>query len=322
MPYTSTEQLQWLIELDRYITLRRRIGGAEPSIGYPDGADVNLPRVYFVDSVHGAVNNSGLRPDLAITTLQAAHDLCTAGRNDFIICLPGHVESLATASVITLSKSGITVLGMGAGNTRPTFTWTATAATWLVSGANVTIKNILCTSTIAAVVKLFSVTGAYVTFDAVDYVEDGTTDCLQFILTTATADFLTVKNSTWIRDVTSASAVSAWIGLVGADYCKVLDNYGTMKGTAANSADGFVVGSTTLSKGVEIARNTFIITTSTGAIPISLLASSTGHVHDNRVASAKTAIAGQVACASAFAAENYVCNTVNLSGLLDPVVDS
>ena len=73
---------------------------------------------------------------------------------------------------------------------------------------------------------------------------------------------------------------------------------------------------------VWIEGNRFISTNSTGAIVISLLAASTGMVVNNFVASAKTAIAGQVAMASAFGGNNYANNTANTSGLLDPVVDS
>lgn len=324
MAYSSIlEQLEWFTMLDRYSTLRRRIGGSEPSIGYPDGADVNLPHIYYVDSVNGAATNSGLRPDLALTTIQAAHDFCVAGRNDIVIVLPNHVETFAAASALTLSKSGVSVIGMGSGATRPKLTWaTLTTATALVSGSNVTIKNILCTSTIAALVKLWSVTGTDVTFEGVDYQEDGTTDCLSFITTTAAAKRMIVRGCTWIADTTARSAVTNWIKIVGADYCQITDNYGVMNGTAANSADGWVVGATTLSKSVLIARNTFITLVSTGAIGISLFTGTTGHVNYNSVASVKTAIAGQVACASAYASQNFVNNSVNLSGLLDPVVDS
>jgi hypothetical protein len=261
-----------------------------------------------------------LEPSAPFSTLAQAIAASVANRGDVIYLMAGHVETVAGA--YTINKAGVQIFGLGAGSNRPTFTLSATASVFNVSAANVTFRNILITSTIAAVVKAFNVTAANVTFDGVDYQEDGTTDLLQFILTSAAADFLTVKNCKWYRDTTSASSVSAWIGLVGADYCEIVDNYLTLKGTAANSADGFVVGATTLSKSVHIARNAVVISVSTGAVPISLLANSTGIVHDNRVSSAKTAVAGSVALASAYGHNNLANNTVNTSGLLDPVVDT
>lgn len=313
--------MEFLASLDRYLTLLKRVGGSEPSIGQPTGESVNMPRVFFVDSVHGSATNGGLQPALALTTIQAAHDLCTAGRNDMVVCLPGHAENIATASALTLSKSGVTVIGVGSGALRPTLTWTTTGSTCLVSGANVTLKNILCTSTVAEQVKLFSVTGTDVTFDGVDYIEDGSTSCLQFLLTTSAAKRLTVKNCSWQRGTTAAVAVSVWIQLVGADFCKIIDNYLILKGTAGN-ADAFITGTGTLSAGVEIARNYAYITPSVAAVALTMLASSTGIIHDNRFGSLKTASAGTVANANCFCYENYVQNELAKSGFLDPAPDS
>ena len=59
------------------------------------------------------------------------------------------------------------------------------------------------------------------------------------------------------------------------------------------------------------------------ALAVAMLASSsTGFVHDNRVAAAVTTLAGTVALASAYGAENYTLNTANKSGILDPVADT
>lgn len=318
----NVDGVRLLVELEHYTSLLDRLG-AEPSIGKPDGTYRGLPNVFFVDSGTGANTNNGRRPDKAVATLAyAVANLPTANNGDVIVVLPGHTETIAAAAGIACATAGVSIVGIGTGAARPTFTWSTTGSTWTITAASVSIKNILCTSTVAAMVKMFSVSAAHATFEAVDYVEDGATDALQFILTTAAADYLKVIGCKWIADTTAPTSVRAWIGLVGADYATITDNFCYLRGTAANSADGFVVGATTLSKAVEIARNTVVITISTGAIGISLLASSTGHVHHNSVASVKTAIAGQVACASAYASENYVNNTVNLSGLLDPVVDS
>lgn len=321
MAYSTLESLQWLAEIDRYQNLLRRMG-SEPSIGAADGSSRYMPHIFYVDSVHGNANHGGLSTDTALTTLQAAHDMCTAGRGDVIVCLPGHVEDVASAGAITLSKSGISVLGIGSGALRPTFTWkTLTTASIIVSGANITLKNILCTSTIAALAKLFSVTAAHVTFDAVDYVEDGSTDALQFILTTTTTDDLTVKNCSWYAGTTARSAVSVWIGLNGADRFKCLDNYLIHKGTA-NNADALITGATTASIGVEIARNKAYFSPSNACIAITMLANSTGSIYNNYFGVSKTGIAGSIAPASCFCFENYVSNEVAKSGMAEPVIDT
>jgi hypothetical protein len=162
--------------------------------------------IYFVSSLTGT-NGAGYgqNPDAPAATLAyALANLVTAGQGDVVYVLPGHVEDIAGAAGIALSKSGVTVIGLGSGSLRPTFTWkTSTAATWTITAANCTIRNIRCTSTIAGLVKLFSITAAGATFDTVDYYEDGATDALQFILTTAAATDLTIKNCSWFRGTTA-----------------------------------------------------------------------------------------------------------------------
>jgi hypothetical protein len=52
-----------------------------------------------------------------------------------------------------------------------------------------------------------------------------------------------------------------------------------------------------------------------------MLSASTGYALRNYVASGKTNVAGSIALASLYGAENMACNTVNTNGYLDPVAD-
>lgn len=279
--------------------------------------------VFFVSSVSGSSGNDGLSASTPKATIAQAIALCTAAKGDVVIVMPGHAESLSGASALALNKSGVTIIGLGNGANRPALTLHTTDALITISAANVTLRNFQILTDVDAVVTCFSITAAGVTLDRVDFVETAACACLQFVLTTAAADDLTISNSKWVQTATAATALQQWIVLVGADRARITDNFANLKGYAtSNPANGVVVGATTASSDILIARNVFITTNSTGAIAISLLANSTGFVINNSVASAKTAIAGQVACANAYATNNYANNTVNTSGLLDPVVDS
>jgi len=77
------------------------------------------------------------------TSVQAALASARTGRGDYIICLPGHVESIAAANAWSNlgTKTDITVQCVGDGTNRPTFTWTVAAASLLLSAANVRIRN-------------------------------------------------------------------------------------------------------------------------------------------------------------------------------------
>lgn len=100
-------------------------------------------RVYYVRST--TVQN-GETEDIAartIPTLNAALGQCRANAGDTVFVLPGHVESIATADAMSNLVAGVNVVGLGRGNLRPTFTWTAAASTFLLDVANVSLGNLI-----------------------------------------------------------------------------------------------------------------------------------------------------------------------------------
>lgn len=280
-------------------------------------------RVFFVDSNGGGSTTSGGKsPETAFTTLASAIAACTASRGDVIYIMPGHSESLSGATALAINVAGISICGVGNRLNRPLFTWHTTDAKVTISAANVRLYNLQVATDVDAVVSMISVTAAGVVLDGVDFVDTAACAPLQFLLTTAGGDDLSIVNTRHVQTASAATSVQAWIGLVGADrfFCK--NNYWSLRGAASTAANGHIVGATTLSADVFIDSNRFIQSASTSAVPISLYTGSTGAVTNNLVASPKTAIAGSVAIASCYGMSNYACHVVNKSGLLDPVVDA
>ncbi len=303
--------------------------GGISSFGMPvlPGAGLIPPTTGSVFFVHSGTGNnttySGTDPTTPFSTIDYAIGFCTASKGDVIVVLPGHSESISGAAAIAADVAGISIIGLGWANLRPLITLHTTATTIAVSAANVTFRNLRIATDVDAVVKVFNITAAGCTLDAVDFVETAACAALQFVLTTAAADDLTIQNCKWVQTQTAATALQEWIRLVGTDRFRCLNNVASLKGYAtSNPANGVLVGATTAALDVYIEGNRFISTNSTGAIVISLLANTTGYVANNGVASEKTAIAGQVAIANCYGYNNYANNTVNTSGLLDPVVDS
>lgn len=97
---------------------------------------------FFVDS-NAASGGNGYSPEGAVTTLNAAVALCTANNGDVIIVMEGHAETLDSAADVDLSVAGIKVVGLGHGASRPTFTFTAAAATFAVGANSVWVENLL-----------------------------------------------------------------------------------------------------------------------------------------------------------------------------------
>ncbi len=287
------------------------------------GIDQHPGDIFFVNST-GGVDAAGYggSPDQPVATIDYAIGLCTANAGDVIYVAPGHTETIAAAGGIAADVAGISIIGQGRGSKRPLISFSATNSTFAISAANVLVKNIQCTPSIDEVVSMFVITGAYCTLDGVDHIDAGASlQTIQFVLTTNAADWLEIKNCTWIL-LTAPTATSVWISLVGPEGVNIHDNFARL--VLANAAGAFTIGGGTDPPYAHIHHNTFVQTGgTTQAAAIKLTTGTGAMVHDNRCAVGSTALAGIVAVGSAgYGAENYALNTPAVSGLLDPVADS
>lgn len=99
-------------------------------------------------------------------TLAAAMLKCRSGAGDIIVCLPGHSESVSTATAMANLVAGTRIIGIGNGGNKPVFRWTATSSQWAVSVADVVFSNLRLRLEGAVVVKGIIVTAADVVFDS------------------------------------------------------------------------------------------------------------------------------------------------------------
>jgi hypothetical protein len=213
---------------------------------------------WFVDSVHGSNGNPGSF-DAPFASLSTA--ITAASANDIIVLSAGHAETISTAAGIAVSKNGLQIFGEGSGNQRPTFTFaTSAAATMTIAGNGVSIQNIVATTTVDQIVSPFVVSGSNVSL-GIEW-RDGSSvlEALRAILTTATADFLTV-NLKYTGFTGGSHGVNA-IRLVGCDTGRInVDYYGVCTTavvefvtTACTNIDitgtFYVSGTTNLSKNV------------------------------------------------------------------------
>jgi hypothetical protein len=276
---------------------------------------------WFVNSATG-VNSvgAGRNPDQPFASLAYALTQVTASQGDIIYLMPGHNEAIAAAATLALSVAGITIIGLGARNNRPTFTFAGVDSLIGISGAGCVLRNVRLVAGIDEIVTAISVTAAFVELDRVDISEVTSKQFIQFCLTTAAATDLIIQNCVHHQS-TAPAASSLWIQLVGADRAKILNNQIFI--TTTNSASSSVIESdTTAPVNIRIEGNRIVQLGGTGTIPINLVTSTSGLVHNNIVASAKTAIAGSIALASCYGGLNYAAHVVNKSGLLEPVVDA
>lgn len=77
------------------------------------------------------------------TNLNDALSKCRAGMNDTVMVLPGHTQNLSTADALSSLKAGTRIVSAGrpGASNNPTLNWTATAATFLLDVADVTLMG-------------------------------------------------------------------------------------------------------------------------------------------------------------------------------------
>src|SRR5665213_1588664 len=106
----------------------------------------------FIVAKSGITNESKIKalygnnyPDgtpVIFTSVKLALASCLASRGDLILVAPGHTETIADATTLALNIAGVTIVGIGSGSLRPTFTFTTAATANIpVSAANITFKN-------------------------------------------------------------------------------------------------------------------------------------------------------------------------------------
>jgi hypothetical protein len=193
--------------------------------------------------------------------------------------------SLGPINNITADVAGISIVGLGTGNLRPTINWTATAGTFLVSADNVTIQNLYCTPTgIDAVVTPFSLTSALGNTKFINmecYFAKTSYVALKGFLTATTAhaaDKLLIDGC-YIHGDPVANCTNA-IQLVGGDSIVIRNSY--IRGAFTTSL-GPINNITAAVTGIQIDGNTLINTTAVSTKAIVLLTGSTGSVTNNRI---------------------------------------
>ena len=243
--------------------------------------------IWIVDS-GAASGGNGLSPEGAVTTADAGNNLCTASNGDVVYLAEGHAENITASATLTADTAGVTFQGLGFGRLRPTLTWTATASQIVVSGANVTFRNIVFDLTgIDAVVAAFSITGVDCLFEDCEFITNtATAGCVLGILTAATATRFRVNRCRFIGTfANSGTTTTAQIKHeVGIDFA-IENSYFCGKMTQA------ILNATTITNGL-IRNNDFHI--GTGTVAITMETSSAGLIAFNRacVASGTAPYAG------------------------------
>lgn len=219
------------------------------------------------------------------TDVNTALRQCVDGRGDVVYVLPGYTESIAAANAWSnLTASDVTIIGMGRGTNRPTFTWTAAGSTVLMNRANFRIIN--CNLYLAGV----HAAGSALTVAAPITVSASgceISDCQIFwgfdsdqivnlgITTTAAADFFRF-NRNYCYAETAAVPTTAFMQLTGADWMQMHDT--KIQGPGAATSTGPLTFLTTASLGIDFRRCVINNQTASSTVAVTGMAGCTGNV--------------------------------------------
>lgn len=227
----------------------------------------------------GSDGNSGSF-DSPKATIAGALLQCAAGRGDVIYVKSGHVEALTAAAAINLNVSGVSIIGLGAGGSRPTLNFTtSTAATLLVSAADCSLVNFNVNMVgITALASPIAVQASTFLF-ANNYclISVATAGPTLGISATAAASGLVVDGN--VVEGTGTGTSTAFVQLVGGDNIQISNNY--IAG-AFGVGTGPISNITTATTNLRILNNVLLNNTASSTKVVTAVAGTSGLIGDNR----------------------------------------
>ena len=281
------------------------------------GTNIGTGKTFYVDS---GVTNAGDGSNWAnaVATLDAAINLCTASNGDVIYVAPGHAETIAAANGWDADVAGITIIGCGNGDKRPTFTFSTTDSTVAIGATAVTVQNLRFVAGVSAIVVGVSVeaAGDYFTMSGCEFVEPGTStfEFYDMVALAVGADYCTIVGNKFVSTVSTTGcnqAIDVDAGIV--NRLSIIGN--EFQGNWVVAA----IHSNKVNTNCLIMDNV-IHQVDTDQFAIEFTDASTGMCIGNKLYT--NAVATALDPGSLMCVENYVTTLIDKSAILVPTVDT
>lgn len=299
---------------------------------YPGGVDLGsvmvMPtgaNIIYLRSTGPQSADSPALTGRIVSTLAAALAQCRSGLYDTVICLPGHTESVADATMLDNLVAGTRIIGVGRGSNMPVFRWTATGSQWIMNDADVFIRGLrLRLEGANGVVKAIAVTGADNRIEGCDVeVASGATAKATIAIeaTTGATRFEFVGNrvrGSATHNVTDGVLIAGVI-----DGATIADNVMIFSATAAN---GNIRVGAVAATNMDISRNRLVNTHTASTACIAFgAAAMTGICADNRMSTLNDGTAAAQGITNGAGSlirffENYSSDEATKSGVITPAV--
>lgn len=241
------------------------------------------------------------------STLALAMAACVSDRGDVIVLAKGFTLAV-TSTNVAIDKSGVTIVGLGSGSLKPTFTFGATNSRFNVSAANCTFKNLRLTAGIGDVVTAFLHTTATQNTNYSD-IEFTASSTYNFINCYTLGAANISDGCKWERNYLRTADTGQLALVITAAAHNDLKFYNNYVVHAAAAAGLLTAGAADL-LGLDV-RGNFVQTGQTdGAVGVLVITTSTassGQVVDNHMKTADAAANVAIPIASkVYAAKNYI----------------
>lgn len=289
---------------------------------------VNNSSVLAPGGIAGSNGNKGTYQQ-PFRTLDYAIGRCVAGRGDIIFIMPGHAETVSSATAIVVDVSGVAIIGLGSGDARPTFTFdTVTSASIYISAANVSIMNCIFSANFADILFPISVSAKDCLIDSNLFTATATNMNFRYGVDTSAAtngnDGLTVTNNVWVEP---DLATETFVRIDGNTARLTVTKNRLTLGVRNNTPSLVAIATTKVVTSANISDNyVYRLNTdsATGALLVATdVTTNTGIISGNFVQHADTAAEILVTASSGFGVfENRASGVAGASGYLLPAADS
>lgn len=262
--------------LDRTaLFVRRSVGGLFAIEAMADSTGERI----FVHSGDGTDSTGfGSGPDKPVATIDFAVGLATASENTQILVMPGHAESIASATDFEIDIAGVEIIGLGKGRLKPQLTIdTADTALISITAANCTIRNVDIISNYLDIATVIDVeaTADGLTLDGVNFYDTSVIlGALIGISIAATVSDVTIKNCNYYGIELTGAATDCIVCAGAVDRLRIENCY--LKGEFSNA---ILVATAAISLDVVL-KDLMVINMSTTGGGLQLKSDSTGMAHN------------------------------------------
>ena len=237
--------------------------------------------VWFVHNT-GSNSNSGKDPEHPFATIDKAISMCTASHGDVVYVMEAHNESLTAATSLVFDVIGVSVIGLGEGQTRPILDYDGTSGKINVTAANCKLANVVLRTSVSACAIGVDVDATDFTLANCEATYEATGDDFLRIVDARVADRLKIIGCNFIAEQ-GVNGCKSGIAIRNTSEAKVIGN--TFSGNFATAIVN-VLG--TVGYNLLIAGNVGRNDDATAGRSVYMAIASGGLIADNRFTTAYT----------------------------------